>query len=107
MFKILNFYSHLPHKKFMKNFKIINILFTIFKFLVLCDSFSLNKMTIFINIAPIKKFHEIFQNLCVEKILRVDSIQKTFGRDAFYYCETACFCKIAPIGLIHLFEIDQ
>ena len=64
-------------------------------------------MTIFINIAPIKKFHEIFQNLCVEKILRVDSIQKTFGRDAFYYCKTAFFCKIAPIGLIHLFEIDQ
>ena len=31
-----------------------------------------------------------------KKILRVDSIQKTFGRDAFYYCKTAFFCKIAP-----------
>ena len=31
-----------------------------------------------------------------KKILRVDSIQKTFGRDAFSYCKTAFFCKIAP-----------
>ena len=51
------------------------------------------KMLIKINFAKII-LHKIFW-------------EKTFGRDAFYYCKTACFCKIAPIGLIHLFEIDQ
>ena len=35
---------------------------------------------------------------CGEKILRVDSIQKTFGRDAFSPCKTGFFCKIAPIS---------
>ena len=33
--------------------------------------------------------------MCRKK-LRVDSIQKTFGCDAFYTCKTAFFCKIAP-----------
>ena len=27
---------------------------------------------------------------------RSPPFQKTFGRDAFYYCKTAYFCKIAP-----------
>ena len=63
------------------------------------------------------------ENLCVDKIrsrprknLCVDKIRsqraslcrsKKLTRNAFSFNKTAIFMKIAPIGFIHLFEIDQ
>ena len=45
------------------------------------------------------KKHSAAMRFLVVKLVfsaRSPPFQKTFGRDAFYYCKTAYFCKIAP-----------
>ena len=45
-----------------------------------------------------KKHSAAMRFLLVKLVFSARSppFQKTFGRDAFYYCKTAFFCKIAP-----------
>ena len=49
-----------------------------------------------------KKHSAAMRFLLVKLVFSARSppFQKTFGRDAFYYCKTAFFCKIAPHFLI-------